>query len=210
MLRLAPFLALFACLGTGCAVSQGPTDGPGWLEARGADFLDMFGVRLSLGAGLGAYARATEFAQLGFMKKGPAEQDLPAPQGGSARAVPCVVIGNIGRYGGMWFESSTEGMLPGWSTRDIVREVESRPLIVRENISGYVTPHGEYDDWRWSLGLGLHLIVAGLEAELRPLQIVDFFAGIAGFDPAGDDLPPERLPAATAPARSQPDSSASS
>jgi hypothetical protein len=184
--QLAVLLILLA-VAPGCATT-GARDLPGWAEARGADLMDVIGLRVALGPGLGAYLRLTEVAQLGYLSIGEAELYLPSPQGASLRAFPAVVFGLRGRYGGLWFESSTEFMLPGFSTRDYtVVNVRERP-IQRESIAGYVTPNGEYDDWRYELGLGVHLIVVGIQFEVRPLQGIDFIAGLLGYDPAGDDV----------------------
>jgi hypothetical protein len=184
---LAAVLLALACL-PGCA-NTGPQDISGWAEARGADFMDIFGVRVALGPGLGAYVRVTEALELGYLSMGQAELSLPAPKGVSLRGFPAVVFGLRGRYGGLWYESSQELMLPGFSSRDYeVSTVRDRP-IQRENIAGYVTPHGEYDNWRYEFGLGAHLLVAGAQAEVRPLELLDFLAGVLGFDPGGDDAP---------------------
>jgi len=156
----------------------------GWVEARGADFMDIFGVRVAFGAGLGAYVRVTEYAQLGFQLRGPSEEGLPKPRDSDLRSVRCVVVGTNGRYGGAWYESSREYMFPGWSTRnsDLLH-------IDREVIAGYVSPHGRLDAWRGAVGAGLHLLLIGAEAEVHPFEIIDFVAGIAGYDPSGDDVP---------------------
>ena len=182
----APCLAgalVLLCLAGGCA-STGPRDPVGWMEARGADFMDIFGIRLAVGPGLGIYARATQYVQLGFMLRGPSERGLPRPDGVSLRAVPCFMVGTIGRYGGAWFDSTREAMLPGWSTREL-----DRYYIEREVIAGFVPTHGDQDLWQWEFGGGLHLLVVGGEAEVRPFQAVDFVAGLFGYDPAGDDVP---------------------
>jgi hypothetical protein len=208
--RLIACLVLAAAMAPGCAVSQGRRDPPGWLAARGADFMDIVGLRVYVGPGLGAYVRATQYVQLGILKKGPGEQDLPAPKGDDLRAIPCVGFGTIGRYGGLWLEGSSEVMFPGWSSRDRAPSAESPLAIRRETLAGYVAPHGELDMWRESFGLGAHLLLAGVEAEVRPFQLIDFLGGIAGYDPAGDDLPDDsaRSPADD-PASSTDDSSAS-
>jgi hypothetical protein len=55
----------------------------------------------------------------------------------------------------------------------------------------------ERDEWRyprwapWDRGrveVGLVVIVAGARVGIAPLQAIDFLAGLAGFDPAGDDV----------------------
>jgi hypothetical protein len=175
---------------TGCAGLAGRRDAVSWLEARGADAMDIFGVRLGVGVGLGAWVRATEYAQLGFMFRGPGESRLVISSETAhnedfrARGVPCVMTGTIGRYGGLWFESSREVMVPLYSNRD-----EAQSPIRREAVAGVVSPDGRLDDWRGSFGVGAHLLLVGAEFELRPWQIVDFLAGLAGYDPSGDDVP---------------------
>jgi hypothetical protein len=156
----------------------------GWVEARGADLMDVFGVRLAFGAGLGIYVRATEYAQLGFVIRGPSEGGLPKPEDVELRSVPCLVVGTIGRYGGAWFETSSEYMFPAWSTRD-----SDLLYIHRKVIVGYVSPHGRLDAWRGAVGGGVHLLLVGVEAEVFPFEIVDFIAGLVGYDPSGDDVP---------------------
>src|SRR5262249_49284362 len=116
MLRRARPLALLLLVLAGCAGPSGRRDVGGWLQARGADFMAIFGVRLGVGIGLGVYVRATEWAQLGLMWRGPSETSLVGP-GGTAhdesfrvRGLPCAMFGTIGRYGGLWTESSREIM----------------------------------------------------------------------------------------------------
>jgi hypothetical protein len=174
----------------GCAGLSGRRDTSSWLEARGADLMDVFGVRLGLGVGMGAWVRVTEYAQLGLMLRGPADSRLVVAsetehsEDFRLRSVPCVMAGTIGRYGGVWFESSRELMLPFWSNRDA-------PLspIRREIVAGVVPVDGRDDDWEHSLGAGLHVLLVGLELELRPWEAVDFLAGLTGYDPSGDDVP---------------------
>ncbi len=156
----------------------------GWMEARGADFMDMFGVRVAFGAGLSAYVRATEYVQLGFVMRGPDQRALPKPEDSSLRSVPCFMVGTIGRYGGAWFDATRELMFPGWSSRD-----SNKLHIDREVIAGYVSPHGKLDSWRGSVGLGVHLVLIGVEAEITPYEIWDFVGGLVGYDPSGDDVP---------------------
>jgi hypothetical protein len=184
-------LALLLLLpSTGCAGFAGRRDAVSWLEARGADAMDIFGVRLGLGVGLGAYVRATEVFQLGFMYRGPGESRLVISSEAAhdddfrVRGVPCVMFGTIGRYGGLWYESASEIMVPLYSNRD-----EAQSPIRREVVAGVVSPDGREDGWRGSFGVGVHALLAGVEAELRPWQIVDFLAGLAGYDPSGDDVP---------------------
>jgi hypothetical protein len=190
MLRRAPLAALLLLLATGCAGPSGRRDFGGYLQARGADFMDIFGVRIGVGIGLGAYVRATEWAQLGMMWRGPSGTYLVGTAGSArdvgfrVRGVPCAMFGTIGRYGGLWVESSREIMLPGYTNRfDVV------PPIRREIVAGVVPPNGLEDDWQASFGFGFQAVVVGFEAEVRPLQVFDFLAGLLGYDPAGDDVP---------------------
>jgi hypothetical protein len=189
---LGPLLLTLACLAglAGCAGITGPRDASSWLEARGADMMDVVGVRLGVGVGLGAYVRITESAQLGFMLRGPAETALvgesESAQSDSfeVRGVPCVMVGTIGRYGGLWSERSREVMIPFYSTRDGVYSPIRRWII-----AGVVPLDGRADNWRGSIGAGLHAVIIGAEAEVRPWELVDFFAGLLGYDPGGDDVP---------------------
>jgi hypothetical protein len=180
-------LVILLAVAPGCAAT-GARDVSGWAEARGADLMDVIGLRVAVGPGLGVYARVTEVLQLGYLSMGRAELYLPSPSDASLRSFPAVVFGLRGRYGGIWFESSTEIMLPGFSNRDYeVAIVRERP-IQRESIAGYVTPHGEYDNWEYEVGVGVHLFVLGVQAELRPFEVIDLLAGLLGYDPAGDDV----------------------
>lgn len=182
--------ALLALLLPGCIGPAGRRDAGSWLEARGADAMDIVGLRLGVGIGLGAWVRATEWAQLGLMRRGPTETDLVGGSGTAhaegfrVRGVPCAMFGTIGRWGGLWTESSREILLPAYSNRgDVV------PPIRREVVAGAVSPDGSADDWRLSFGAGVHALILGVEAELRPVQVLDFVAGLLGYDPAGDDVP---------------------
>ncbi len=174
----------------GCAGATGRLDVGSWFEARGADLMDTVGVRVGVGVGLGAYARVTRYAQLGFMFRGPAERSLVGgsesarSQDFQPRALPCLMFGTIGRYGGLWTENTRELMLPGWSNRDGLRSP-----IQRESLSGSVSHDGSADGWEHELAVGLHVILLGAEVGVRPFQIVDFFAGLFGYDPSGDDVP---------------------
>ena len=185
-LLLAPALALSG----GCAGLTGPRDAGSWLGARGADMMDVVGVRLGVGVGLGAYVRITQSAQLGFMLRGPAETELVGASETArndsfeVRGVPCVMVGTIGRYGGLWSERSSEVMIPFYSTRDALHSPIRRAII-----AGVVPLDGRADNWRGEIGAGLHLVILGAEAEVRPLELVDFFAGLLGYDPSGDDVP---------------------
>jgi len=183
-------LALPLLLAPGCAGLTGRRDLSSWFEARGADLMDVFGARVSVGVGLGVYVRATEYAQLGFMMRGPAEATLVGAtetarsDSFQVRGVPCLMFGTIGRYGGLWFDSHREYMVPGWSSRD-----EPRSPIHRDVIAGIVPLDGRADDWRGAFGFGLHAFLVGVEAEVRPWQAIDFLGGLVGYDPSGDDVP---------------------
>jgi hypothetical protein len=124
------------------------------------------------------------------MRRGPTETALVGG-GGSVhddsvrvRGVPCAMFGTIGRYGGLWTETSREIMLPFYSNREDVV-----PPIRREVVAGVVPLDGLADDWEASFGAGVHALILGVEAEVRPLQVIDFVGGLLGYDPAGDDVP---------------------
>lgn len=190
MRRPLAAVLLLAALLPGCVSAAGRRDLGSWLEARGADAMDVVGLRIGVGIGLGAYVRATEWAQLGLMRRGPSESSLVGGSGSvreegfRVRGVPCAMFGTIGRWGGLWTESSREIMLPAYSNRgDVI------PPIRREIVAGAVSLDGSQDDWRWSLGAGVHAVILGLEAEVRPMQVLDFLGGLLGYDPSGDDVP---------------------
>ena len=188
-LRAGLLLALLGA-SAACAGPAGRRDVSSWMEARGADFMDVFGLRVAVGVGLGVYARATEYMQLGVMYRGPAESRLvvssetPHTEDFRVRGVPCVVAGTIGRYGGLWYENTREVMLPLYDNRD-----DPQSPIRREIIAGVVSLDGSADDWRGSFGVGVHALLIGGEFEVRPWQAVDFLAGLIGYDPSGDDVP---------------------
>ncbi len=180
---LAALLVCFAC-----AAPSGPRDPTSWLQARGADLMDTVGVRLSFGPGLGLILRPTQALQIGALGRGALEREFSSGGSGTgnteARGIPSYVIGTIGRWGGLWTEFHREGALPGFSTR------ERRETGVRRGpIAGAVSWNGEEDRWRWSVGFALHLLAVGVDAEVRPVEVFDFLAGLVGFDPSSDDTP---------------------
>ncbi len=190
-LRSLGALVLLAAGLVGCAGAAGRRDVSSWMEARGADLMDVFGLRLAAGVGVGGWVRVTEYAQLGFMVRGPAESRLviasetARPDDFRVRGLPCLVVGTIGRYGGVWYEGTSEVYLPGWSNRD-----GPTSPVLRDPIAGVVPLDGRADNWRHSIGVGAHLLLAGAEFELRPFEAVDFVAGLlSGYDPSGDDVP---------------------
>ena len=190
MAALRWLLLALLCASAACAGPAGRRDVSSWMEARGADFMDVFGIRVAAGVGLGAYVRLTEYVQLGVMYRGPAESRLVVSSETAhtedfrVRGVPCVVAGTIGRYGGLWYENTREVMVPGYDNRE-----EPQSPIRREVIAGVVSLDGSADGWRDSFGVGLHALLIGGEVEARPWQLVDFLAGLVGYDPSGDDVP---------------------
>lgn len=182
----APVVALLlALLATSCASPTGRRDTASWLEARGADAMDVVGLRVGAGAGLGVYVRATEIVQFGFMRRGSQDAQYIGTTDRRLRAVPCVMFGTIGRYGGVWFDTHDEFMFPTYSSRDH----GDLPAIQREVLAGAVTLDGSGDRLAGSFGLGAHLLLFGAEAEVRPFEIVDLLAGLLGYDPSSDDIP---------------------
>ncbi len=169
----------------GCASSAGRRDVGSWLEARGADAMDVVGVRVALGAGLGVYARATEVVQIGFMRRGSQDAQYIGTTERRLRAVPCVMFGTIGRYGGVWFDTHDEFMFPTYSSRDH----SDLPSIHRKVLAGAVSLDGSDDRLKASIGAGVHALLVGAEAEIRPFEILDLLAGLLGFDPSSDDIP---------------------
>jgi hypothetical protein len=185
-------MILLLLLLAGCAGPSGRRSASSWFEARGADLMDVVGLRVAVGPGLGVMARATHYLQLGVMIRGPSEQDLAGTSDGtgddqfSLRGVPCLMFGTIGRFGGVWLESAREYAIPMYSTREHVLGA-----IRRKPITGVVPLDGRDDPWKGTFGLGVHALLVGVEAEVRPLELVDFFGGLLGYDPSGDDPPVE-------------------
>jgi len=169
----------------GCSSLPGRRDVSSWLEARGADLMDVASVRVGVGVGLGGYVRATRLVQLGFMTRGPGDVrtiEGPGTESGlesSPRAVPVWMFGTWGRWGGAWLDSTWEVMLPGYTVRDVRREV----------LSGRLSPDGLDDPWRSSFGAGVHAVLVGVEGEVRPFEAIDFVGAFFGLDPSGDDVP---------------------
>lgn len=183
--RRAFVLLALLVLASGCSSLPGRRDVGSWFEARGADLMDIASVRLGLGVGIGAYARATQFVQLGFMSRGPGDLraiEGPGTESGVAtrpRAVPAWMVGTWGRYGGAWLDSTWEIALPGYTVRDVRRRV----------LAGRLSPDGLEDPWRSSFGAGVHAVLVGVEGEVRPFEVIDFLGAFFGLDPSGDDVP---------------------
>lgn len=184
MLGRSTLIMVLVGFSVGCAAETGRRDTSSWLEARGADVMDTVGIRVGVGPGLGALVRVTEAMQLGFISRGAGGGELVGTSEHRARGVPVFMFGNIGRYGGAWFDEHHEIAFPGYSTRE-----EDHTGIARKPIAGHVSPDGQKDGWKGSFGVNFHAILVGVEAEFRPFELVDFVAGLLGYDPSADDVP---------------------
>lgn len=182
MLRAGPLGALLGLsLLWSCAPSRlAPADDPDpapesalgrYFRARGLDLVDIVSVRLSLGPGLLAHARATKWIALGVGSLG------PATSWGLGFAVQDHVLGWGLREGGLWTERRGE---IGISTFYYC-EAEVEVIAGRRDDIGLLA-RGP-----WDVGAEAHLALVGLALDFRPDQVLDFIAGLIGNDPMGDD-----------------------
>jgi hypothetical protein len=139
---------------------------------RGRDFVDMFGLRFSVGEGFVINPQFTKFLMFG------------------QEVYDVAKVGFYGRNGGAWHEESTGGGVlflydnasferdPYWGT---VTPVAGE---THTNIRGFRSYRGERDIG--DVGVTLHFLV-GLGAEIRLTEVADFVVGLFGVDLAGDD-----------------------
>lgn len=144
-----------------------------YLKDRALDIMDAFSFRLTAGPGLRAHARVTKLLQVGIGKMGPAE----ATTMGST--ISCYKLGFIKREGGLWKERSQE---VGISLFYYYHSIG-------ESLGGNKKTFGEEDRGFWDIGLAIHWLLVGLEAEVRVDEAIDAVAGLFGIDLMGDDEP---------------------
>lgn len=145
-----------------------------YLGKRGMDLLDTFSFRISAGPGIRGHARVTKFVQAGVGYMGPAEGRT------MGHTFPVYKLGYLKREGGLWKERTVElgiSLFYYYQTEG-------------EHLGGNKYNFGPEDRGFWEIGAALHWLLLGAEAEIRPLEIVDFFGGIFGYDPMDDDGEP--------------------
>jgi|GEM_PF-3335646 len=143
----------------------------GWLTERGLDFLDMGSARVSFGPGLRAHVRVTKLAQIGIGKLGAAEVTT------MGFTFPLYKLGFLKREGGLWEERSHE----------IGISLLYYYHVIGEPLGGNKTTFSPEDRGFWEIGAALHWLLIGAEAELRPLEMLDFAFGFFGMDLMDDD-----------------------
>lgn len=147
----------------------------GYLNNRGADFVDIFRGNLEFGAGIGAKLEATRLIQLGVLY-----------------SHNVFAVGLENRAVGAWRQSVfTWGVLVG------EREESTHPIPYVSGSYGYHFGDEQGDVFRGSEhGGGLDLLtfrieamlVLGVDFEFRFGEFLDFLAGIFQFDPSSDDV----------------------
>lgn len=143
-----------------------------WLRARALDLVDVASARVAVGPALLVHARITRFVQVGVGHVG----RLEGVKAGFR--LPVHFLGwTSAREGGLWTERRAEfGLGPAY-----VCEAEVHSLF------GNVSRGPPETRGPWDIGAALHLALAGLEVDVRPLEALDFLAGLVGADPSGDD-----------------------
>lgn len=145
-----------------------------FLGKRGMDFLDTFSFRLSAGPGIRGHFRVTKYVQAGIGYMGPAEGKT------MGHTFPVYKLGYLKREGGLWKERTAElgiSLFYYYQTEG-------------ERLGGNKYNFGPEDRGPWEIGAALHWLLIGAEAEIRPLEIIDFFGGFFGHDMMDDDGEP--------------------
>jgi hypothetical protein len=148
-----------------------------YLNNRGADVADILRGKLMFGPGIGIKAEATRVLHAGILY---------------SRRAFAIGLGN--REAGTWRESVLSwGALVGYHD-----EYETEPIPYLSGSYGWNFAGGDDGGVFETSGHGGALdlltfrlsamLVIGFDIELRVGEIIDFFAGIAQFDPSGDDV----------------------
>ncbi|MBN1867179.1 hypothetical protein JW916_07775 [Candidatus Sumerlaeota bacterium] len=137
---------------------------------RLADFLDIASMNIGFGLGLRFNAHATRAAQLG------------------AGAGVMSKVGLDGRRLGLFNESRSE-LSALCFTMEHYERVRAFGFVGPASTSR--EPDRLYLDARrfTGVGMGVDAAIVGMEAELKPSEVVDFLAGFAGIDFKRDDYP---------------------
>ncbi|RKY19118.1 MAG: hypothetical protein DRQ55_11480 [Planctomycetota bacterium] len=153
-----------------------------YLNNRGGDVVDILRGKVMFGPGIGAKGEFTRVLHGGILYS---HKSFAAG------------IGN--RELGVWRESVfTWGLLIGYHD-----ERYTSPIPYLSGSYGWVFGSGEDGGVLESSGYGGALdlltvrgtlqLVVGIDIEFRFGELLDFFAGLAAFDPVGDDVFTERL-----------------
>jgi len=151
-----------------------------YLKDRLNDFIDIFGLSLSIGMGLDANVRCTQAIQAGGLFWGGAR------------------FGFIGRMAGGWSETVFEMGIPGFYVRSI--------QVLAEEDSGIETMNTErgqslwqfmgdegvpydkgYDRKFWQVGATVHAILIGVDFSVNLKELLDFLLGWGAVDICRDD-----------------------
>lgn len=147
-----------------------------WLPERLLDLLDVVSFDLRMGYGLSADVHLTRAAALGAgsaasLGFGWHEQrslGVRVAQHSGWR------LGSAGGGFDWGFDMGTGERQVGGARR----EAGARPDDLM---------HQEWRDY-WSLGASAHALLVGVEVDLHPVELADFFGGLVGFDLGHDDL----------------------
>ncbi|MCE9501110.1 MAG: hypothetical protein K8R21_11540 [Leptospira sp.] len=145
-----------------------------YLPDRIFDLIDMFTIEVNLGPQIGGGVWVTRAVQVvaftGTTGGGGLYQKKQ--YGLRIEASFELMLGPVGISAVSGIRGGTGGI--DYTARSTFLHTPSKPI------------YQEYRDY-WAIGAKAGLVIIGAEVELHPLEIFDFFAGIALFDPMGDD-----------------------
>lgn len=172
--RLLPVLLLTGLTAPGCA----------YVKDRGLDLAQTVDVAVGLSEGLEFNLRATKLLQLG-----------------------------VGGYRGLYWVGVKDGLFDVWQeersefgvgplyVHEVFRGDGTRLLDIRYPLFGdpgfreYANDLTHVSDRGWlDFGVTLNPVLFGVDLAISPVELVDFFAGVANYDPLQDDVfvPSER------------------
>jgi len=157
-----------------------------YMSDRGADFLDIFGIRIGGGGTVYGRLRLTKFGMLGA---------------GFFKGRWC---GTHGRAAGLWREKRIEGGVSVLYETEYDRsEMRGNSFVQNEMFlptssrkprkNGLLpidkrTWELQDDDYHWGdFGIGIGLLAVAAEVHVSPFELADFLLGIYGADVADDD-----------------------
>jgi len=146
-----------------------------WLPDRVLDLCDVVSFDLRLGYGLAVDVHATRAAALG----------LGAAAGIGLGWHDQRSLGvRVAQYNGWRLGSSGGGFDWGFDVGTGERRVGGARREPGAQSSDLI-----YQEWRdyWSLGASAHGLLLGVEVDLHPIELADFFGGLVGFDLGHDD-----------------------
>ncbi len=150
------------------------TGGEGYMKARMYDFMDVFGFSMMFGVGLDVNVRATQLVQLG---------------GGIYESRR---LGFIGRFCGWWRESRTEGGVTVAYGQRLTRSEMEGPIRKYFPNDFYPRPEtlnmaGAKDRTADEIGATVFAFIFGVDAFVRPVELIDFVCGWFTVDFKDDD-----------------------